>query len=103
MRIFFILLMLLICISCKVKEKENTISKGEKVKEILVSIMSETQLGTAIIYKVVEHMPHFKACDPATLDKNEAKKCSDFVLMDYIMKNLSLPPDAKENGQTIKA
>ncbi|MGK0387587.1 MAG: hypothetical protein ACI94Y_000313 [Maribacter sp.] len=102
MRIPIFLFIFLLCISCKEKEKKYISSKDEEVKEILVSSMSETQFDTAIIYKIVEHMPRFKAYDPFTLDNNKAKRCSDFARMDYMMMNLRLPPEAKEKGLSTK-
>lgn len=50
------------------------------------------------VFVVVESMPRFPGCEDISGTKQERKRCSEEMLVDYVYKNLEYPEQAKTNG-----
>lgn len=49
------------------------------------------------IFKVVEDMPRFKACEKLDVSKQEKQNCAKEKMLEYIYTNLEYPEDARKN------
>ena len=61
------------------------------------AVVVPSDLGKEEVYEKVEKMPHFPGCNENGMSKEELKKCSFNLLVDYMGKTVKYPEQAKKD------
>ncbi len=91
--VFLLLLCTTVVYSQEVEEAETT---TDVQTEQVLQLQGERE-GSSRIFRVVETMPQFSACEDE-LDKKEQKKCADVAAIKFIYTNIKYPQVARKNG-----